>query len=302
MPKIIILIIICLIVFGGGYVLGSFPYYNQKNILAVLKSERIQQEIPITIRGIITEVSEGTLKIKSNNENVSIILEENSKIVLMELGETLTGQQQEIKRSDLRMGDEVYVSVDLGSSDKIEASSVIVFPRLINETEESLPQKITADGVFQKWFESSLKPEFIPQKLELTLGVDIGGGITQENNLYGYNWDKEGKGFYTALKYNREDSNIASYILNVSWAGKTDLTKSIASSLLNNYFDLPMVDLECDKKEAGTSIISVCQDDWQDDKNNWESVWVTSNSKGYVSLIYYFTPLGSENYKVPLFQ
>lgn len=292
-----------LIAFIGGYFLGIIGYYDQKDVLAILKSNRIQ-EMTVTIRGTITEISGQTLGLISNKENLSILFKDGTKIILMGLDGTADGQKQEIGYGDLKVGDDVYIVVDIGLDGKVTGKSITVFPRpvITAEIKENIPEKITPDESFKEWFSSSLKQEFAPQQLELTAGMDIDGSPTREANLYGYYWTNSDKIFYTALKYNNDEkSEINSYMLSILWSEKVNLTSETASNLLSKYSNLSGVSLKCEKKETNSSVVS-CQKNWQDTGNNQHSLLIKSDSNNYVALLYDFIPPESENYKIPVSQ
>ncbi|MBA7627435.1 hypothetical protein ES703_34897 [subsurface metagenome] len=157
-----------------------------------------------------------------------------------------------------------------------------------------------AESNLQEWLDTSLQPEFLPSKLDVTLGVDIEGGAHQDQNIYGYNWDYQEKNFYSAIDYNNKKSGINAYILVVYWYEKIDLNEKSAQNILENYFNLlGKPELICGKKEHQGGIIDYCQGTWIDEEKNWHNISAVSQREEKTNrtvFIHYLTPLGSENY------
>lgn len=175
----------------------------------------------------------------------------------------------------------------------------------IIETSEEIPgkEKLEASDAFKEWLNSSLKAEFLPPRLDLVSGVDIGEGFTRDKNTYGYNWHYPDKHFYTAVDYNNNKPGIDAYVLSIFWDEKIDLDQKTAQEILENYFNLLISDLKCGKEKLNEAIINFCYSSWKDEKENWQNLSIAFRHQGEtntVLLVYYLTPLESENYG-PLF-
>lgn len=172
-----------------------------------------------------------------------------------------------------------------------------VIPAYQAHKKEKARQEVESN--LQEWLDTSLQPEFLPSELNPELSVDIGGGITRDKNTYGYNWNYLEKNFYTAANYNDEKPGINFYILAIFWDEKIDLDQETVWKLLENYFNLPRPDLECETKRIDGDVINSCQGTWIDEEKNWHNISVVSQKEEKTNrtvFIHYLTPLGSENY------
>ena len=176
-----------------------------------------------------------------------------------------------------------------------------IYQKPISEkTPEQSSEELEVKKILEEWLNVSLKPEFLPSKLNIELGVDIGGGVTRDKNTFGYNWNILEKNFYSAIDYNNKKPGINAYILAVFWDEKIDLDQEVALELLENYFNFPRFDLKCETIEIEGEGVNPCQGSWRDEKESWHNLSGVSGEEREITrtiLIYYLTPLGSETYK-----
>jgi len=174
-----------------------------------------------------------------------------------------------------------------------------VYQKPIGQIPEQPDEKLETKRILQEWLNKSLKQKFLPPKLDIELGVDMGGEVTRDKNTWGYNWHYLEKDFYTALDYNNKKPGINTYILAVFWEEKIVLNQEIAQKFLENYFNFSRPDLKCETRETFEEIVNSCQGNWLDEKENWHSISIVSiviDEINHIILMYFSKPLESETY------
>jgi len=129
--KLYILISVAiLIAFVVGLSLGIFYQANKvspqiqqtENIMKSISSEVINAVVAF---GFVSGVSDGrVVTLSYNGENLDIVLQESAKINLYEGTE-----KKEVQFQDIKIGDKVNVTAEIGKDGSIQGNMMIIFPR-----------------------------------------------------------------------------------------------------------------------------------------------------------------------------
>jgi len=129
--KLYILISVAiLIAFVVGLSLGIFYQANKvspqiqqtENIMKSISSEVINAVVAF---GFVSGVSDGrVVTLSYNGENLDIVLQESAKINLYE-----GTAKKEVQFQDIKIGDKVNVTAEIGKDGSIQGNMMIIFPR-----------------------------------------------------------------------------------------------------------------------------------------------------------------------------
>jgi len=126
--SLIIIILALIIGFGGGYLLGLIQQKSEEGIITFPKTNIIQSWSAVA-EGVVSEILNRTLTLTSNGDTLSIPVKEGSIITRIIFNQEIkTSETQEVNFEDIKIGDEVSISVELKPDGKIESTGLIILP------------------------------------------------------------------------------------------------------------------------------------------------------------------------------
>lgn len=160
----------------------------------------------------------------------------------------------------------------------------------------------TAEEILESWLKDSLKPEFLPQKIDEKLEIQK-VGITQDEYAYVVAWNIEDKEFAGIFDFNvAEKPQINYYFLKIFHHQKINLNEKLALETLNQYLILSKdLKLKCAHIEKEDFKKDVCLGGLKDEENNKKDFIVgcrEEKENGVISRVgYYLRPPGGSLYE-----